>query len=100
MASTAAAAGAPVNMVATRTGRVRVVCEFCGRTSRPVSLTPGGRPDLWDLAPGWGEAPYSPGFVHEDGSTGSLWDCPSCARRLRGGEALRTRGGQLQRRVG
>ncbi len=76
------------NVVSTSTGGVRVVCEFCGRKSRAVTLNPRGRVSLFDLAPGWTEAPYSPSFVHVDGSVGSLWTCPACTRKLDRGESL------------
>jgi hypothetical protein len=37
------------------------------------------------------EAPYPHAFVHDDGSVGSTWTCPSCNARLRAGESLRLR---------
>lgn len=89
------------NTVTTSSGRVRAVCEFCGRMSRPVALATDGRLPLLDLPHGWSEAPYSPTFTHDDGSTGSLWRCPTCARRLAQGEGLRGRPVLLTgRRVG
>lgn len=80
-----------VNTVTTSSGKVQAVCEFCGRMSRPVALAADGRLSLLDLPRGWSEAPYSPTFTHEDGSTGSLWQCPGCVRRLHRGEGLRAR---------
>ena len=80
-----------MNTLVTASGRVRAVCEFCGRMSRPVTLAADGRLSLWDLPRGWSEAPYSPTFTHEDGSTGSLWQCPACVRRLHRGEGLTSR---------
>ena len=67
------------------------VCEFCGGMSRPVTLASDGRLSLWDVPRGWSEAPYSPTFTHDDGSTGSLWQCPACVRRLHRGEGLTSR---------
>lgn len=61
-------------------GRVRAVCEWCGRKSRPSKPSPRGEVDLFEIAAGWSVAPYSPGFVHADGSTGDLWTCPACNR--------------------
>lgn len=80
-----------MNTHVTASGRVRAVCEFCGRMSRPVNVAADGRLSLWDLPRGWSEAPYSPTFTHEDGSTGSLWQCPACVRRLHRGEGLTSR---------
>lgn len=80
------------NTTTTSSGRVRAVCEFCGRQSRSV-VPVDGRAWLLDLPRGWSEAPYSPTFAHPDGSTGSLWQCPGCVQRLRRGEGLRSRVG-------
>ena len=79
------------NTVTTSSGRVRAVCEFCGRQSRPVAVAAGDRLHLWHLAVGWSVAPYPPEFTHDDGSTGSLFQCPACARRLDCGEGLKGR---------
>jgi len=78
------------NTVTTSSGRVRAVCEFCGRQSRPVALV-GGRLSILDLPLGWSSAPYPDTFTHPDGSTGSLWQCPACCQRLRRGESMRAR---------
>lgn len=79
----------PVNIIETKTGKLRPVCEFCGRAGRAVTPTPfDGRLSLFDIAPGWSEAPYPPDFVHKDGSKGSLWRCPPCGRRMDRGETL------------
>ncbi len=80
-----------MNTVTTASGRVRAVCESCGRMSRPVTPRSDGRLFLFDLSRGWSEAPYPPTFTHPDGSTGSLWQCPACARRLDRGEGLPSR---------
>lgn len=80
-----------MNTVTTTSGRVRAVCEFCGRMSRPMVLAADGRMSLFDLPRGWSEAPYSPTFTHRDRSTGSLWQCPACRRRLERGEGLPSR---------
>jgi hypothetical protein len=79
-----------VNTVTTASGRVLAVCEFCGRMSRPAAPV-DGRVSLFDLPRGWSEAPYSPTVTHRDGSTGSLWQCPACRRRLERGEGLPSR---------
>lgn len=77
-----------VNVERTTTGRLRAVCEHCGRRSRPVDVGARDRLGVFDLPAGWWEVPYSPGTRHPDGSTGSLWCCPACARRLDSGHAL------------
>ena len=65
-----------VNTMATRTGRVRLVCQFCGKLSR--SLASAG---LADLPNGWTMAPYADDYTHPDGSTGNLFRCPTCNAR-------------------
>lgn len=76
------------NTERTGTGRLRAVCEYCGKRSRPVDVGERTRLGILDLPAGWSEAPYSPTHVHGDGSTGSLWCCPACARRRDAGERL------------
>lgn len=77
------------NTITTSTGRQSAVCEFCDRQSRPVVVErESGRLSLWDLANGWSTSPYPLDFVHADGSTGALWTCPSCNRRLDRGESV------------
>lgn len=75
------------NQVATSTGSVRAVCEWCDGQSRPVR-TVTGRIGLGDLATGWTVAPYPPSTVHADGSTGDLYTCPRCSNRRREGGHL------------
>lgn len=76
------------NHIVTSTGRIRAVCEHCGRLSRPVDFTPGWRVNLFDIGTGWSVAPYPPSFVHDDGSTGSLYTCTRCNQRRRQGGHL------------
>ncbi|CPR11962.1 hypothetical protein BN971_03255 [Mycobacterium bohemicum DSM 44277] len=64
------------NWVAAGAGKVRAICEHCGRRSRPVESMPDGRP-TWDL-PGWSSAPYPVDVEHRDGSHGTLFTCPGC----------------------
>jgi hypothetical protein len=93
----------PVNYVPTKTGKVRAVCQLCDKRSAPVRPDEDGEPSMWSLAPGWSSAPYPHAFVHRDGSTGALWYCPSCNRRLKAGEALQvheSRGDAHVRNVG
>lgn len=66
-----------VNVERTRTGRLRPVCESCGRRGRSVATD---RLTLWELAAGWSCAPYPEGFQHQDGSTGTRFICPTCTR--------------------
>lgn len=91
-----------VNLIAYSTGKVSAVCQYCERKSRPVAPArpprKDGRPSVMDLAAGWSEAPYPADTVHEDGSTGSLWTCPSCTKILRGGGELVTRDGRSRAR--
>ena len=91
---------APVNVVVTKAGQLRAVCEFCGRRSRPTKPDPCGRVDLWGLARGWSSCPFPDEYVHADGSAGTTYTCPDCDRRLDRGEALATRDGALARRLG
>jgi hypothetical protein len=84
---------APVNVVRTAAGKLRPVCEFCGKVGRAAAPFDGGDLTLWDVAQGWGEVPYPPDFVHEDGSRGSLWRCPACSLRMDRGEVLEHRAG-------
>lgn len=79
------------NYVPTTAGRVRAVCECCGRRSRPVKPGEDGEPCMFDLGRGWSSAPYPPRFAHADGSIGSTFHCPACNARLRAGEALKLR---------
>lgn len=65
-----------VNTVALKSGRVRVVCEFCGRMSAPLDSA-----RFSDLPAGWSCAPYPDGFAHVDGSTGTLFKCSPCSDR-------------------
>lgn len=85
---------APVNVITTKAGTVRPICEFCGRMGRavaPDAVSERGHIDIFALGRGWSVAPYPPDFVHHDGSTGDLFECPECRRRLKRGESLRTR---------
>lgn len=60
-----------VNLVPTRTGKVRLVCEFCGRLSGPRD---SGMLSALPLT--WSIAPFPADYVHRDGSRGSLYSCP------------------------
>jgi hypothetical protein len=82
-----------VNYVQARGGRVRAVCECCGRKSKPCTPDRHGEPDVFQLGGGWSEAPYPHDFKHDDGSMGTTFTCPACNKRLSTGEALRTRTG-------
>lgn len=77
-----------VNFVSTRTSKVRAVCEFCDRRSGPDKPEADGEPSMLALPRGWSCAPYPRDFVHEDGSTGTLFTCPRCNKRLNNGESL------------
>lgn len=62
------------NVVRTRDGRSRPVCEFCHKVGRVAfDVFPGA---------GWSVAPYPSDYVHDDGSTGDLFQCPACRRRM------------------
>jgi len=77
------------NTITLADGRLRAVCEYCGRKSRPTTPDSRGRVDLFEIALGWSVAPYSSDFIHRDGSMGDLWRCPSCNRALSRGDGLR-----------
>lgn len=80
-----------VNYVPATRGRVRAVCECCGRRSKPTPPDHNGHPDLWALGRGWSEAPYPHDFKHDDGSVGTTYTCPACNKRFDVGEALKVR---------
>lgn len=60
-----------VNHHLTRDGRMRPVCEFCGKVGRPVQAR-------WDLRPGWSSIPNYDWIEHADGSFGTRFGCPDC----------------------
>ena len=72
------------NQITTSSGRLRAVCEYCGRKTKPV-LTQRDRLSILDVAVGWSVAPYPADFVHADSSCGSLWTCPRCNKRIQQG---------------
>lgn len=83
-----------LNVVVTKTGKVRAVCEFCGRLSAPKPMR-NDRIDvgIFDLTPGWSVAPFPDDYTHAfDGSKGSLYTCPTCAKSLVGRQPLVPRG--------
>ena len=79
------------NTKTTKTGKVSAICEFCGKTSKPVQPGFDGEPDFMALPIGWSESPFPKDFKHADGSTGSLYGCPSCNKKLHKGQQLKTR---------
>ncbi len=80
-----------VNHVVLRDGRLRAVCEYCGRVSGMVEPDFRGKLSIYILD-GWAEAPFPDDYVHADGSKGSLWHCPDCCARQAAGEGLFSRG--------
>lgn len=72
-----------VNLIPTSTGKVRTVCFYCDRTSRPRRVDANCRPSWSDWPRGWSEGCYDPEHVNADGSTGSVWTCPACNRLVR-----------------
>lgn len=81
-----------VNLITTTTGKLRPVCEFCGRLGRAVEPDERGRIDVWELGRGWSIAPHAPDFRHRDGSTGDQFACPGCNALRKSGQRLRSRG--------
>lgn len=65
-------ATAVVNTVPTRTGKVRLVCQICGKLSLP-------RADeaLFNLPSTWTMLPFPATHQHADGSVGALYRCPA-----------------------
>jgi len=59
-----------VNTMTTSTGKVRLVCQICGRCSSPRPST-----RMWDMPGGWTVAPFPERHTHRDGSTGDLYYC-------------------------
>ncbi|WP_454174977.1 hypothetical protein [Gordonia sputi] len=72
-----------VNLVPTSTGKVRTVCFYCERVSRPRLVDSRGRPSWSDWSRGWSEGCFASQHVNADGSTGSVWTCPACNRLAR-----------------
>jgi transcription elongation factor Elf1 len=64
------------------TTKVRATCGICGHHSRWCDPTPSGRVDLFEIGYGWWVAPYPHDFVHENGTTGDRFTCPSCAKQI------------------
>jgi predicted RNA-binding Zn-ribbon protein involved in translation (DUF1610 family) len=88
-----------VNFLATRTGRVKAVCQCCGHQSPAKAPNDQGEPDLFRLPANWSEAPYFTTTQHSDGSHGSRYTCPACNAKLSRGQTLRMRA-YLQPAVG
>jgi hypothetical protein len=82
-----------------KNGRAAAVCQCCNRQSRYIQIDDSGEPDFWRLPHGWSSAPFPKCHVHNDGSIGSSYTCPECNKRLRAGESLPLRSGQLVRLV-
>lgn len=80
----------PVNYLTARNGKVAAVCECCGKQSKYVPADHDGKPAIWHLS-GWSHAPFPNDFIHNDGSVGSRYDCPSCEKKLRAGQSLTLR---------
>lgn len=81
------------NTTTTRAGKVRPVCETCGKLGRAVVPLNDGSVPMFGLSRGWSVAPYSPTFVHDDGSMGDRFVCPRCyaaARRAMSGAQVET----------
>lgn len=77
------------NALVTGRNRVRPVCQFCGKLTRSTyAPNDQGAVPVWELPRGWAAAPYPSWLVHDDGSTGTMYECPSCAAALERGEAL------------
>lgn len=79
------------NVLQTARGRLRPVCQFCGKVTRRTYAPTDGRVPVWELPSGWATAPYPTWLVHDDGSTGTTYECPSCRAALDRGEALTVR---------
>lgn len=80
---------APLNVKIYASGRISMVCQYCGRKSRPIE----GPLDITTMSLGWWVAPYPAEFVHDfDGSTGARYTCPACARKPGVKRPLLTRG--------
>ncbi len=79
-----------VNCIVMPDGRLRAVCEYCGKVSEAVNPDFRGKLSIYILE-GWAEAPFADDYVHDDGSKGSLWHCPDCCARQAAGEGLFSR---------
>lgn len=67
------------NHIPTTTGRVRAVCEWCDRKSRPVEAGRDGQPATEPA--GWTVARFPADHRHGDGSVGATWTCAACRRQ-------------------
>jgi len=74
------------NQVTTKAGKIRVVCQWCDRQSKPLDEL-DGQPDMWGLN-GWSTTPFPAGHSHNDGSTGTRYTCPACQHQRRRNQAL------------
>lgn len=72
----------PENVERTSSGRLRPVCESCGRRGAPQPDS-GGYVSTLDLPRGWSCAPYPLDYRHADGSTGTRYQCPGCTKATR-----------------
>lgn len=80
-----------VNRIETRTGKVRAVCQSCGKRSAPAPADDQGEPELFGMGPGWSCAPFPHDYVHKDGSVGSMFTCPDCRKKLADGQSIKIR---------
>lgn len=71
----------PRNVIITGSGKIRPVCEYCGRTTRSSYEAKNDRLSLADLPLSWSVLPFPNHVMHADGSTGTLHHCPSCTNR-------------------
>lgn len=88
-----------LNYVPARNGKLKAVCQCCGKLSPPLAPSRRGEPDVWNQYTGWSIAPYPADFKHADGSRGSKFTCPGCDKKLRRGETLVLRSGGAVRQV-
>jgi hypothetical protein len=80
-----------INYAKTSNGKVRAICECCGKKSLAVLPDEDGEPPLWRLAAGWWQAPYPADFIHSDGSIGSNYTCPGCHKKMQSGQSVKLR---------
>lgn len=89
-----------VNTIETASGRLRPVCEHCGKIGRSIAPNSRGVISCFDLALGWSIAPYPADYLQRDGSLGSTFTCSTCNRTIRDGQWHTGIRGRAQRQIG
>lgn len=79
-----------VNYQSNINGKAAAICECCGKQSKYVPTNSSSEPSIFYLSD-WSISPFPKDFIHNDGSIGSIYHCPSCDKQLSAGKTLKTR---------